>query len=204
MQYRGGSLVKAETRRLLHTHIQSITSPPGILIFLAGSEGEDILVARQLGMRDNELVGVERDLSAYKKVVYLYDTIRIYREDVAFVVDKLTVKHIPIRSVILDYCGCWTSDNETTTKKVVSCLKPGAHFSVTLLRARDANMIDDHRVFVDSILQSLHSVQKQITHTQTIIYQSRRESDGSNGSPMITMSFLIGKQRIKPEVIDLR
>lgn len=204
MQYPGGSAAKDTSRQLLHTHIHAITKPSGVLLFLAGPEGLDITVARSFGMRDDELIGAEYDPEAYRKVTRFHRTVPIYREDVATVALRLTRRGVQLRSVILDYCGCWTSDNEATTKKVVDCLKRGAHFSITLLRGRDGNMNDDPQCFVDAIIASLSTKQRPVTHTQTILYQSKREADGSKGSPMITMSFVVGMRLIKPEVIDLR
>lgn len=194
--YPGGSAVKETTRQLLHNHIHEITKPPGVVLFLAGSNGLDIPVARSLGMSDSELVGAEIDMKAYRQVVRLYPTIPIYHEHVGAIACRLWAQHVRIRSAILDYCGCWTPSNAATTKQVVQCLDIGSHFSVTFCRG--------HRNFdLESVIDSIKSW-RPITHTQTIIYQSKRETDGSFGSPMITASFLVGKKRYVPTTIDLR
>lgn len=197
--YLGRSAKKDRVRELLHTHIQARAKGRGVLLFLSGSNGEDIPVARSHGWSDGQLVGAERDIHAYCRVVRLHPDIPIFRSDVADVAASLVRRGITIRSAILDYCGVQSPHNLATTHAVAQCLKRGAHFSVTFFRGRKTELSND----LGSILSSVEKALLPLvcTPSQIIFYQSTRAD--SPGSPMVTLSFLMGRYRSPPEIIDL-
>lgn len=197
--YLGESEKKDRVRELLHTHIQARSKGKGVLLFLSGPGGEDIPVARFHGWRDSELMGAECDAAAYRQVVERHPTIPIFRSDVADVAASLIRKGITIRSAILDYCGVQSPHNLATTRAVAQCLKKGAHFSVTFFRGRKTELSNDLSSILSSVEKALFPL--VCTPSQIIFYQSTRAD--SPGSPMVTLSFLMGRYHSPPEIIDL-
>ena len=202
-----GSWEKDRARSFLHAHIHELTQgKKGAMLFLAGLRGLDIPEARKHGVSDKDLIGIESKLSVRREVRSQYPNIEIRPEDIGYVAWMITnVRKKNIRAAICDYCGTWKT-SEKPSKKVLACLSKGAYLSITLERARDGRIENEKHLF-ETVFASLTSV-KEVTHVSTTLYQSRRKKEDSNkesnGSPMMTMGFLVGRHDITPNIIDMR
>ena len=202
--YRGDTFGKAVARALqeLDTlkHLPS-TFHKHVHAFLASKFAGNISVLRSMGVQNHLLWAIDNNPFTIEYLVSLFPKfpgIRIFNEDIDSIIQRYHTQFSFIPN--LDYEGNMLS-NESTTREVLKCLHRGTMIKFTHIQRGDHFFSESQRVrYLTEMVND--AIGYKCSLTQTILYQSRDSS--TDGSPMFTASFFLGKTYGNVDELDLR
>lgn len=170
--------------------------------FLANT-GDDIPILQEMEITNDWLFAIENSQEVFELLSTKYKGtgINLRSKDIW----RSLVEHGQKQnngSIDIDFQGLWRLGNIRTTINVIRYLTHGRVLNITLERARD-NTIHSVKECIERMVGDIKThTNIQVSPTQIILYQSRH--DDKNGSPMISITFIIGVKTKEPNVIDIR
>jgi hypothetical protein len=162
-------------------------------LFLASRIAGDIKPLLAMRVKHANIWLIEKDLLEYSNMstqIKKDPDYKIFTKDITNVVRKYHIDK-SLQSIYLDYCGT-IKENWKTSKQVLDCMSPNSVISFThVKRERGCNQKNRLGLLVSLVKER---IKHPVSLIQNIHYQSK--DDSSNGSSMMTTSFLIGNHNV--------